>query len=62
MTGKKFVLNLTKVGPSGLRALPLAAGINEGATILGNQSISWGTVVQNPRRGCRRVSNFRMGS
>ena len=55
-----------------MRALPLAAGINEGGHYFRYFSFSLfsflvlvlvvGTVVQNPRRGCRRVSNFCMGS
>ena len=71
------------IGPSGVRALPLAAGINEGghyfryfgpsvlrapaeqtkvATILHIFPLLVGTaVIQNHRRGCRRVSNFCMG-
>jgi hypothetical protein len=54
------------VGPSGVRALPLAAGRNEGShffkyifplffSFLGT------TVIQNHRRGCLIVSNFCMG-
>jgi hypothetical protein len=49
-------------GPSGVRALPLAAAINEGGHYFRYFSSSSfllvGTVIQNPRRGCRRVSNF----
>ena len=56
------------VGPSGVRALPLAAGINEGdhyfryfySSCLLVVVVT--TVVQNLRRGCCRVSNFCMGS
>ena len=46
-------------GPSGVRALPLAADINEGGHYFRYiSSFLVGTIVQNPRRGCRRVSNF----
>ena len=52
-------------GPSGVRALPLAAGINEGGHYFSYFSTSFlgvGTaVIQNHRRGCRRVSNFCIG-
>ena len=50
-------------GPSGVRALPLAAGTNEGGHYfryifpLGVLT----TVIQNHRRGCHIVSNFCMG-
>ena len=52
------------IGPSGVRALPLAAGINEGGHFLGFFSflvilLSFlTTAIQNHRRGRRRVSNF----
>ena len=49
-------------GPSGVRALPLAAGINEVATILGIFPFLLTTTIQNHRRGYRGVSNFCMGS
>ena len=54
------------VGPGGLRALPLAAGINEGGHYFRYFSflvlVVLTTAIQNHRRGCRRVSNFCMGS
>ena len=55
------------IGPSGVRALPLAAGRNEGGHYFRYFSFFFssflvGTVVQNPRRGCRRVPKFSMGS
>ena len=55
------------VGPSGVRALPLAAGIN----VVGHYkwhyfslsfSLSLQLIANSPRRGCRRNSNFCMGS
>ena len=63
------------VGPSGVRALPLAAGTNEGGhyfCYIFPPNISCAgkrtyparfvtTVIQNHRRGCRIVSNFCMG-
>ena len=51
-------------GPSGVRALPLADCTNEGGHYfryifpLGVLT----TVIQNHRRGCRRVSKFCMGT
>ena len=55
-------------GPSGVRALPLAAGINEGGNYFRYKYYSsflvgfvLTTTIQNHRRGCRRVSNFCMG-
>ena len=54
------------IGPSGVRALPLSAGRKEGGHYFRYFSscslLLVGTVVQNPRRGCRRVSIFCMGS
>ena len=52
-------------GPSGVRALPLAAGINEGGHYFRYIFLCFllvTTAIQNHRRGCRRVSNFCMGS
>ena len=56
-------------GPDGVRALPLAAGINEGGhyfryffLFLVVVFVVLTTAIQNHRRGCRRVSNFCMGS
>ena len=57
-------LRYTTVGPSGVRALPLAPGRNEGGHYFRYfflLLLVGGTVIQNPRRGCRRVSNFCMG-
>ena len=55
------------IGLSGMHALPLAAGRNEGGhyfryIFLFSLLLLGGTVIQNPRRGCRRVSNFCVGS
>ena len=61
------------VGPSGVRALPLAAGKNEGGhyfryfstsslLFFFSSSLLLGTAIQNHRRVCRRNSNFQMGS
>ena len=54
---------LAEIGPSGVRALPLAAGTNEGghyfAYIFPLLLLLLVTaVIQNHRRGCRIVSNF----
>ena len=53
-------------GLSGVRALPLAAGRNEGGHyfryIFVFFSLLGGTVIQKPRRGCRMVPKFYMGS
>ena len=53
-------------GPSEVRALPLAAGRSEGGHYFMYFSalllLLLGTVVQNPRMDCHRVSNFCMGS
>jgi hypothetical protein len=56
------------VGPSGVRALPLAAGINVGGHYKGHffllflsLSLSLQLIAQSPRRDCRRVSKFCMG-
>ena len=68
MKKKKFDLtwNDYYVGPVGVRALPLAAGRNKGGHYFRYFSslllLLGGTVIQNPRRGCRRVSNICMGS
>ena len=56
-----------KIGPSGLRALPLAAGINVGGHykwlfFLFLSLLSLQLIANSPRRGCRRNSNFCMGS
>ena len=53
-------------GPSGVRALPLAAGTNKGGHYFRYifpllLVVLVTTVIQNHRRGCRRVSNFCMG-
>ena len=51
-----------------MRALPLAAGINEGGhyfryfSFLVVVVVVLTTAIQNHKRGCRRVSNFCMGS
>ena len=70
-----FLLLLTsfdtfeKIGPSGVRALPLAAGINEGGHyfryfffFLLFFLVVLTTAIQKHRRGCHRVSHFCMGS
>ena len=61
-----LLLKNTLIGSSGVRALPLAAGRNEGGHYFryfsSSSSSVGGTVIQNPRRGCRRVSNLCMGS
>ena len=52
------------IGPSGVCALPLAAGTNEGGHYFRYFStflVGVTTVIQNHRRGCRIVSNFCMG-
>ena len=56
------------IGPSGVRALPLAAGINVGGhykwhffLFLLSLSLS-GLIANSPRRDCRRVLKFCMGS
>ena len=53
-------------GPSGVHAVPLAAGINVVAIVLGIifllSFFLSKVLTQNPRRVCRRVSNFCMGS
>ena len=47
------------LGPSGVRALPLAAGINVGGHYKWHffllLSLSSGLIANSPRRGCRRV-------
>ena len=55
------------IDPSGVRALPLAAGINEGGYYFRYFFFSCflllvTTIIQNQRRGCRRVSHFCMGN
>ena len=56
-------------GPSGVRALPLAAGINVGGhykwhffSFFLSLSLSSGLIANSPRRDCRRVLKFCMGS
>ena len=55
-------------GPSGVRALPLAAGINVGGHyfryffLLLLVVVVVTTTIQNHRRGYRKVSNFCVGS
>jgi hypothetical protein len=49
-----------RIGPSGVRALPLAAGINVGGHykrhFLSSLSpLSFWLIANSPRRGCRRV-------
>ena len=57
---------LIKIGPSGVHALPLAAGINVGGHSTWHyfsfSLLSSKVLTQNPRKVCRRVSNFCMGS
>ena len=56
------------IGPSGVRALPLAAGINVGGHykwhffLLSLLLLLSGLIANSPRRGCRRNSNCCMGS
>ena len=58
--------NILSFGPSGVRALPLAAGINEGGHYFRYFStflvVVVTTAIQNHRRGCRRVPKSCMGS
>jgi hypothetical protein len=55
-------------GPSGVRALPLAAGINVGGHYKWHFFLffffflSSGLIANSPRRDCRRVLKFCMGS
>jgi hypothetical protein len=56
------ILGLENVGPSGVRALPLAAGIKEGGTILGIFPLLLLVGVTTAIQICSRVSNFYMGS
>ena len=52
------------IGPSGMRALPLAAGINVGGHYkwhFVSFFLSLQLIANSPRRGCRRNSNFCMG-
>jgi hypothetical protein len=55
-------VNIGIIGPSGVRALPLAAGIKEGVHYFRyNIPLVVGLLtpaIQNQRRGCHRVSNF----
>jgi hypothetical protein len=60
----RFVFDL--IGPSGVHALPLAAGINVGGHykwhfFLLLLSLSLQLIAQSPRRDCRRVLKFCMG-
>ena len=52
----------SEIGQSGVRALPLAAGTNEGGHYFRYffplVVVLVTTVIQNHRRGCGRVSNF----
>ena len=57
------------IGPSGVRALPLAAGINVGGhykwhffLFLSFFLLLSGLIANSPRRDCRRVLKFCMGS
>ena len=55
------------VGPSGVRALPLAAGRNVGGHykwhyFLSPLSFLFRLIANSPRRGCRRVPKFCIGS
>ena len=64
----KWQANTEDIGPSGVRALPLAAGINVGGHYkwhffsLSFSLSSLQLIANSPRRGCRRNSNFCMGS
>ena len=52
------------VGPSGMRALHMASGRNEGGHYFRyffHSSLLGAVVIQNTRRGCCRVSNFCIG-
>ena len=55
-----------KIGPSGVRALPLAAGINVGGHYKGHffllSPLSLQLIANSPRRSYRRVLKFCMGS
>jgi hypothetical protein len=54
-----------EIGPSGVRALPLAAGINVGGHYKWHFLLSLSSlllIANSLRRGCRRNSNFCMGS
>jgi hypothetical protein len=54
----------TGIGPSGVRALPLAAGINEGGhyfRYFGPSALLLTTAIQNHRRGYCRVSKMLHG-
>ena len=61
------ILAIFLFGPSRVRALPLAAGINKGGHYLRYFSSCccscscFNTVVQNPRRGCRIGFKFLQG-
>jgi hypothetical protein len=49
-------------GPSGVRALPLAAGITVGGHYKWHFFLFFRLIANSPRRGCCRNSNFYMGS
>jgi hypothetical protein len=56
-----------KIGPSGVRALPLAAGINVGGHYKWHFCLFFSLslfrlIANSPRRGCRRVLQFCLGS
>ena len=62
-------MDIIHYGPSGVRALPLAARRNEGGHYFMymflfscSYSSGGGTVIQNTRRGCCMVPKFCMGS
>jgi hypothetical protein len=58
-----YIYACKNLGPSRVRALPLAAGRNEGDHYFRYFSFSsFATAIQNHRRGCRRFSNLCMGS
>ena len=61
------MVKILVIGPSGVRALPLAAGINEGGHYFRYfflfllLVLLLTTAIQNHRRGCRRVFKFLHG-
>ena len=63
----KLYICVERVGPSGVRALPLAAGINVGGHykwhfFLFLSLFLSGLIANSPRRGCPRNSNLCMWS
>ena len=58
--------SIFKIGPRGVRALPLAASINVGGhykwLFLSLSFFLSGLIANSPRRGCRRVLKFCTGS